>query len=170
LQTSGVREVVIVDDVIFTGALLERIIDLLSRINVCVPLVCAGVGIAEGINRIGTKREIRCVRIYKEVVDEVCERDFWPGVPFSGRLLAGGRNVGVPYILPFGRPFEWASIPLRRERSFSLFCLRQTAELFGEVERVSDRVVFCRDLGREVIGLPQEERFVDALRQISRLV
>ena len=168
LQMSGMREVVVVDDVVFTGALLERIIKLLSRIRIRVPLICAGIGIAEGINRInGTKREIRCVRTYEEVIDEVCERDFYPGVPLSGRLLVGDDNIGVPYILPFGKPESWASIPSEQATDFSRFCLHQTATLFDEIERHSDRPILCRDLGRKVVGLPMDETpYSDVLRKI----
>ncbi|MFH0712725.1 MAG: hypothetical protein V2A55_02640 [Candidatus Jorgensenbacteria bacterium] len=168
LQMSGVREVVVVDDVVFTGALLERIIELLSRIHIRVPLICAGIGIVEGINRInGTKREIRCVRTYDEVIDEVCERDFYPGVPLSGRLLVGGDNVGVPYLLPFGKPESWASIPSEQAMGFSRFCLHQTATLFDEIERYSGRPILCRDLGRKVVGLPMDGRpYADVLHKI----
>ncbi len=168
LQMSGVREVVIVDDVVFTGALLERIIKLFSRIHIRVPFICAGIGIAEGINRInGTKREIHCVRIYEEVIDEVCERDFYPGVPFSGRLLVGDNNIGVPYLLPFGKPESWASIPTKHASSFSRFCLNQTATLFSEIERNSGKLVLCRDLGRKVVDLPMDETsYTDILRKI----
>jgi len=167
LQTSGVREAVVVDDVIFTGTLLERVIGLLSRIGIRVPLICTGVGIAEGINRIkDTKREVRCVRTYEEVIDEVCERDFYPGVPLSGRLLVGGGNVGVPYLIPFGKPESWASISSEHAAAFSRFCLHQTARLFDEVERCSGKLVLCRDLGRRVVGLLDETRFSEVLRQI----
>lgn len=168
LQMSGVREVMVVDDVVFTGALLERIIELLSRIRIRVPLICAGIGIAEGISRInGMKREIRCVRTYEEVIDEVCERDFYPGVPLSGRLLVGDGNIGFPYLLPFGKPESWASIPSEQATDFSQFCLHQTATLFDEIEHHSGRPILCRDLGRKVIGLPMDETpYTDVLRKI----
>lgn len=168
LQISGVREVAIVDDVVFTGALLERIINLLSRINIRSPLICAGIGIAEGIKRInGIKREVCCIRTYEEVIDEVCERDFYPGVPLSGRLLVGGENIGVPYLLPFGNPESWASIPSKQTTAFSKFCFYQTILLFDEIERCSGKPVFCRDLGRKVAGLPMDgTRYIDILRKI----
>lgn len=168
LQMSGVREVAIVDDVIFTGVLLERVIDLLSRIKIRVPLIYAGIGIAEGINRInGTRRKVYCVRTYEEVIDEVCERDFYPGVPLSGRLLFGGNNIGVPYLFPFGNPERWASIPSQHAVVFSKFCLHQTIALFEEVERCSNKLIFCQDLGRKVAGLPMNKmRYTDALRKI----
>lgn len=168
LKMNNVREVVLVDDVVFTGALLERVIDLLSKMHIRVPLICAGIGIAEGINRIhSTKREIHCVRTYNGVVDEVCERDFYPGVPLSGRLLVGGDNIGVPYLLPFGKPESWASIPPKQAVDFSQFCLNQTKNLFDEIERQSNKLVLCRDLGRKVAGLSIDgTRYTDVLQQI----
>ena len=166
LQMSGVHAAALVDDVIFTGGVLERVIELLSRINIRVKLICAGIAIGEGIARLGTKSEVRCVRTYQEVIDEVCERDFYPGVPLSGRLVAGSQNVGVPYILPFGKPAIWASIPAQQTTDFSKFCIQQTMKLFAEIERASDKEIFCRNLGRKVVGLPLGAHYTDALREI----
>lgn len=168
VQKAGLHEVVLVDDVVFTGELIERIIRCLSQFGIRVPLVCAGIGIAEGICRIGkSKCEIRCVRTYEEVIDEVCERDFYPGVPFSGRLLAGVKNIGVPYLLPFGNPAKWASIPSEWQVPFSRFCIQQTIHLFEEIEKRSGKIVSCAELGRMVRMLPQgKTRFVDALRAL----
>lgn len=166
LKRARLEEVVLVDDVIFSGVLIERIIRHLSRLGVRVPLVCAGIGIDEGIDRINqSKCEVRCVRRYRAVADEVCERDFYPGVPFSGRLLIGDGNLGVPYLLPFGDPGKWASIPSAHQTAFSRFCIRQTTRLFVEIERRSNRIVRCSDTGRMVATLPGDDtRFVDALR------
>ncbi len=167
LKESGVKEVVLVDDVIFSGALLERVIDLFSGVGIQVPLVCAGIGISEGINRIGSGRGVRCVRTYEKVIDEVCERDFYPGVPLSGRYLAGSENTGIPYLLPFGDPVSWASIPPEWALDFSRFCIEQTVTLFSEIERLSDKPVRCRNLGRKVIELPMDEtRYTEVLRKI----
>lgn len=168
LQSSGVHEVALVDDVVFTGALIERVVNLLSKIGIRVPVVCVGVGIAEGIRRINhSKREVHCVRRYEEVIDQVCERDFYPGVPLSGRLLVGSKNIGVPYLLPFGNPGKWASIPAEWQEHFSRFCIIQTIRLFKEIERCSNRMVSCAELGRMVATLPQDEtKFVDVLRAL----
>ncbi|MBI3334954.1 MAG: hypothetical protein HY001_00440 [Candidatus Portnoybacteria bacterium] len=168
LKERGLREVTLVDDVVFTGELVERIIHCLSRLGIRVPLVCAGIGIAEGIHRINqSKREVRCVRRYEEVIDEVCERDFYPGVPFSGRLLAGDGNFGLPYLLPFGNPGKWASIPTEWQARFSQFCIEQTIRLFERIEKYSNRVVSCAELGRMVATLPQDRtRFVDTLQAL----
>ncbi|MDD5749984.1 MAG: hypothetical protein PHO91_04420 [Patescibacteria group bacterium] len=168
LQMGGLREAVIVDDVVFSGALLERVVNLLSRLRIEVPLVCVGIGIAEGVDRIRQGgREVRCVRAYDQVIDEVCERDFYPGVPLSGRLFVAGDNVGIPYLLPFGKPVSWASIPSKHAKDFSRFCLVQTKNLFDEIGLCSNRPVLCQDLGRKVIGLPTDEtRYGDFLCKI----
>lgn len=168
LRERGIKEVVLVDDVIFSGSLISRVISILSRADIKVPVVCAGIGVGEGINKLEKSGcEVLCVRKYSDVIDEVCERDFYPGVPLSGRRVIGNGNFGVPYILPFGRPQEWASIPDSYAKDFSLFCIHQTIRLFGEIEKLSNRIVRCSDLERKVFSLPTDEtRYVDALQKI----
>lgn len=167
IQTSGVTNVVLVDDVIFSGEVIVNIIDSLSKEGINTSLVCAGIGIAEGINRIKTECEVNCVRTYEEVIDEVCERDFYPGVPLSGRLVVGNGNIGAPYILPFGNPVKWASIPAGRQVDFSKFCIKQTIALFEEIENLSTKAVACRDVGRKLVDMPNNNtRFVDFLRSL----
>jgi hypothetical protein len=169
LRSTGIKEVVLVDDVIFSGDLIKRVGDGLSRMGIKAPVICAGIGITEGINKLnGYGQDVRCVKQYPGVIDEICERDFYPGVPLCGRTLAGEKNLGVPYIFPFGKPGRWASIPPEAEMPISRFCLEQTIELFQEIEEVSNRYIRCCDLDRGVVGLPQDEtRFLDALRSVK---
>jgi hypothetical protein len=166
IQQSGLKEVLLADDVIFSGSLIERVCRILARLDIRVPVICAGVGIGEGVNKLVRHgREVFCVRMFDQVIDEVCERDFVPGVPQSGRALRGEDRVGIPYLFPFGDPVRWASIPEDHAASFSTFCLTHAIRLFEEVEHLSDKPVRCCDLARVPIGLPQDEiRFVDALR------
>ncbi len=168
LRESNTREVVLVDDVVYSGVSISRVIDLLNRAGIRVPVVCIGIAIAEGRNKLADMGcETRYVRLYNGVIDELCERDFYPGVPLSGRLLNTGENIGVPYIFPFGRPGEWASIPSKFQLSFSRFCLSQTIALFEEIEKCSSRVVRCGDLSRQVKGLEgPSSRFVDLLSDL----
>jgi len=168
LQDAGIKEAALVDDVIFSGDGIVEIVELLESNDIHIPLVCAGIGIAQGIHRIhGIKCEISCVRTYDDVIDEVCERDFYPGVPFSGRLLVGSQNIGAPYLQPFGDPEAWASIPASRATSFSRFCLRSACKLFAEIEECSNREVLCHDLDRQLINFPIDHtRFVGALEVI----
>lgn len=166
LKKIGLTKVALIDDVIFTGNLLERVSGVLERMGIAVAFIFAGIGIGGGIDRLSVNgRKVFCVRKYPEVIDEICERDFYPGVPLSGRLLSEDNNTGAPYILPFGNPVEWASIPPESQVSFSRFCLNQTVKLFSAIENASGREVTCEEIGRKIIGLPTDgTRFVDALK------
>ncbi|NCN58918.1 hypothetical protein COW99_04770 [Candidatus Roizmanbacteria bacterium CG22_combo_CG10-13_8_21_14_all_38_20] len=165
LREQNISKVTLVDDVIFAGEQVTRISKMLERIGISVPVVCAGIGIGEGIEQLNNLgQEVRCVRQYKDVIDEICERDFYPGVPMCGRSIQGDNNIGVPYILPLGNPGKWASIPDQWQAPFSGFCIQQTVKLFEAIEIASGKEVQCRDLERKVFSLPNDgTRFVDAL-------
>lgn len=168
IREFGVSEVMLVDDVIFSGEGISRVAKAMENFGIKVPAICAGVGIGGGVKRL---RDcgilVSCVREYGEVVDEVCERDFYPGIPFSGRLMYGTRNTFMPYVLPFGNPEKWASIPSAHVQDFSRFCLLQSIRLFEEIENVSERDVYCEDIGQHIVGLPRQGvRFVEALKSV----
>lgn len=169
LKSAGLKKIVLVDDVIFTGDLIQRVARILSANGIKVSAVVAGIGIGEGVNLLrNCGYEVFCVREYEDVIDEICERDFYPGVPLSGRLLAGGQNIGLPYILPFGNPQKWASIPDDRASSFSKFCIKQTIALFEAIEISSGKEIRCRDIGRKIFLLTEDERrYVHVLREFS---
>lgn len=168
------KEIVLVDDVIFSGKVISEIIFLLNKIGVKVPVVVAGVTIGKGAKALKKKTgtEILTVRYYEKVIDEICERDFYPGVPLSGRLIAGEKvEIGAPYFLPFGKPFEWATIPKEEIREFSLFCLTQTIKLWEAVEKVSQKIVKCKDLERLPNNIPNNSSsFLEKLQEIKYLL
>jgi hypothetical protein len=151
-------EVALVDDVIFSGSLMMNVIKILAEKNVAVVEVYAGVGVGPGVKPLRDQGLlVRCVYEYQAVIDQICERDFYPGVPFSGRLVEGSEDLGFPYLKPFGKTGEWASIPSSCQEDFSEFCWRQTAALFSEIEFCSQRKVLCRDLGRFVLDFPTDD-------------
>lgn len=165
LKSSGIKEVTLIDDVIFSGDLIRRVGNLLENIGIKVPTICAGIAIKEGVDQLnGFGKNVKFVREYRVVLDEVCERDFYPGVPLCGRSLISKNNISVPYILPFGNLNKWASIPKKFEIPLSRFCINQTKKLFEAIEKKSNKIVKCSDLPRSVIGLPYDEtRFIDAI-------
>ena len=161
-------DAVLFDDVIFSGKLVsDFVIPTLQKAGIRIRGAYACVGIGEGISRVAQHTDfVKSAFEYDHVVDQVCERDFYLGVPFSGRQLSASANIGMPYIAPFGNPQQWASIPEERVREFSQFCTRQTIALFEEIEHCSNRIVQCRDIPRKVRLLPVgSERFVDELRK-----
>lgn len=150
-QTSCV--ITLLDDVIFEGQTMLRLIDVLQENGVRVASVIAGIGIGEGVSRIQERGiGVRCVRRYADAIDEVCERDFYPGVPFSGRSLAGDANVGISYLLPDGKPEKWASIPKGWCLPVSSACLKNAFSLFAQIGIISGHKVLISDLDRQLYG------------------
>jgi hypothetical protein len=167
------KEIVLVDDVVFSGSLVLRIMDVLQARGITVKALVAGVGIQDGLDKIQSANpalSIDCVRTYPKVIDQVCERDFFPGALFSGRSVADDeRGTGVPYLGIGGLPEQWASIPQDKVASFTRFCIGETAQLFQAIEAASGKSVLCSDITRPVIGFPTDETpFVDALRNAAR--
>lgn len=158
-------DVSLVDDVVYSGKFLSiDLIPMLRASGLNVRFVIAAVGVKEGVDRIGELCEMKCVHYFGDVEDEICERDFYPGVPLSGRTVDGFCNTGKPYLYPFGDASKWASIPTRQVISFSAACIERTKHLFGEIERATGRSVRCCDLPRNTWSLPiGNERFVDVL-------
>lgn len=170
LRNAGVRTVSIVEDVIFSGGFLLRILELLKKSGIAVESVYTGIAIGSGMDKVRAHGyEVECVRSFPEVIDEVCERDFFPGVPLCGRTLRGAHNIGIPYIAPFGLMKDWASIAPEYEEVVSERCVDLTSLLFNEIGRASGRPVLCSDLERGVLGIPPSEvPFVAALQQFVR--
>ncbi len=163
------EKVILIDDVLFSGQVMTDVISLLKEAGIEVTATISGIAIGEGIREVkkmGT--DVFWARRYREVIDEICERDFYPGVPLSGRSLnEGDVERGVPYLLPFGKPREWASIPKEKEKDFSIFCLKQTAKLWREIEEVTGRKVRCCNLERLPSIFPcDKDYFLDYLEKL----
>lgn len=166
VQANG-SPIALLDDVVFEGKTVLSIIEEFRRRGVAVDRVYAGITLQEGKELL----EANGVRVesvidpYKQVIDEVCERDFRVGVPLSGRtIVSGGQTTGAPYLKPFGKPEEWASIPTDKVQEFSLFCLYQSLSLWAQIEKRSQQDVSPQSLAKPVQGLPNEKSMTQAVR------
>lgn len=170
-----VQPVTLIDDVIFGGDTNVVIAEALERVGRPVPEMIAGVTIREGgdkLRAMGVK--LRSVKEYKKVVDEVCERDFFAGVPYSGKTMKmpNGSVTSVPYFEPFARSDKlkgYTSIGSDKAKSFSEFCLDQSIHLWEEVERVNGRPIPAKDVPRPLYGIPDKMSIVDGLRYNASL-
>lgn len=142
--TSG--EVTIVDDVVFSGNAIREVADMLATRGIRVSRVLAGIAIGDGreiLDKLGI--ELHSVKEYKSVVDEICERDFVPGAPGSGRSIytPTGEWYSAPYITPFGDPEGWASIPAEggHAATLSRFCLERAIEMWRTIEHKSGTTI-----------------------------
>lgn len=127
---------VLLDDVIFTGEGAHELIlkgRELGR-NIGKVIACVSVGVGEKkLSEIGVK--VESLYHFKNVIDEVCLRDFIPGLPYSGRPLVtqAGDYLYVPYLLPWGDPNSRISVPKENEIEFSIDCLNLSIEFWSEV-------------------------------------
>lgn len=179
------KDISLWDDVIYTGSLIGITIQHLKVQHLLVREVFSGIGVqtvdglkggCEKLRDAGVS--VKCIREYGCVIDQVCERDFYPGILFGGRSVWGDKNFSRPYPLPFGNPRRWASIPENCERNFSRFCIGITVRLFEEIERLSNRKVYAIDLDRKIFHYPKGKvcfpknsvRHVDALKRALEIV
>jgi len=178
------KRVIVVDDGVWTGGTLAALdqLFLVRGIRVDKFLVALQIRQEEESHELrGIEDRIIAHRdgdfAPGEVIDYVCERDFYVGVPYSGRTLgvsvsANGAsgpksaiqiyypnlpmpgNFGAPYVAPLGDPEHWASIPSPEVKAFSRACLMLSRRLYVEVEKETKRrigharPVLVKDLDR----------------------
>ena len=171
LVAYGIRDIALVDDVVFSGNGILRLIKLCAAYGITVRSVIAGIVIGEGEKKITARGvTVRTRYRYPTVIDEICERDFYAGLPLSGRnVVAQSHNTGAPYFFPFGKPCEWASIPPEHADMFSQFCRRQNVTLWRAIEEVSHTIIKCGTLPRLPFGSPcNGDPFVSYLESLIR--
>lgn len=179
------RDVQLIDDVIYSGDNIIEIIKNLGSRGVRVARVMGAVVVREGKRKIETAfpgiRIDACVPVFESVTDEVCERDFYVGIPYGGRQIGYGGDNGnqplvpercIPYILPFAdgeKVKRWSSIPERYHEEWSLFCLRQSIKLWKAVEEATRRVVHCTDIERLPFSIASDDSsFVGRLEEAAK--
>lgn len=136
------QEVVLVDDVVFSGEnacwLTEQLADRGVRVRAIVAGVAIGGEAEERLEAYGV--DLSYVRLFPEVEDEVCERDF-AFVTGSGRKVNGKQQSALYFDSVFGKPAQWASIA---EAQVDEFCIasivRNTALIRGDypMDQIAD--------------------------------
>ncbi|HSX36157.1 MAG TPA: hypothetical protein VLH84_04465 [Patescibacteria group bacterium] len=128
------QEVVVVDDVLFSGEMLHQLRTDLAARGVRLSGVICGIAIGEGAEKLEAEGiGVDAVLRFDDVDDEICERDF-AVVPGSGRRLSSGLQNAFYFDNLYGRPSQWASIPAARVADFCVNSLeRNSALLRSEV-------------------------------------
>lgn len=169
------KPIQLVDDVIYTAGNILKIIEKFREKSVNVALISAGVLTEKGLKEIKKNFPevlVNSVKFYEHLVDEVCERDFYAGIPQSGILM--GKNGlpfyperGAPYFLPFGSPQERASISPENVLDWSRFCFDNSILLWQEIEIFLGETITCEEIPR----LPRfmernDSSFIEALKKL----
>lgn len=122
-------EVIIADDVVFSGEMIARLDDELKRCGVKIGSVICGIAIGDGMKKIlASGIDVEAVEAFSEVEEEICERDF-AVVPGSGRRV-GGLSANVLYFDNInGRPEKWASLPAEYTEAFCFSSIERSIRL-----------------------------------------
>ena len=155
----GGRAVILTDGGSFSGEQLAFVANEVRTQG--LEIAAVGVGVLTKTAKTFLEKcclEVQATYYFPQGLDSfewVEERDFWPG--FGGRVLndintpnlqpvyqANLRcHCQMPYILPYGDPVRWASLPKGEVAGFSNRQLFRTVELFTALEKViGERLTF----------------------------
>ena len=163
------KKIILADDVVFSGNVLRFIVDKLNKGGVEVVGIITSICTDSSYNYFNKclKYGIRTNYIMgDDVVDQVCERDFYFGIAGGGIMVdIDNKLYKAPYFKPFGNPNERASIPVEYEDSFSYECLRRSLNLWEEVEKLKGDIVLASSLPEEIVGVSKDTDIVKLLKK-----
>src|SRR5579859_134176 len=121
-RVSGLgKEVILVDEILFSGEMVTWLAALLIPYGVRIGAVAVGIAIQEGIDKLALEGiDVQAAKVFCAVEDEICERDF-AVVPGSGRRIDALAANALYFDAKNGKPDRWASIP---QSSAEAFCVR----------------------------------------------
>ena len=163
------KEIILADDVVFTGSVLKKIIKEFNKLNIkvvgIVSAICSNEAYTYFNNNL--KYGIRTNYLMKEdVIDQICERDFYFGIAGSGILInTPNGTYKAPYFKPFGNPNERASIPKEYEQYFSRGCLERSIYIWEEIDKMKKNKTKIYELPEKIINTKADEEVVKTLKK-----
>ncbi len=165
------RSVILIEDGAFSGGTLRSVLHELNSRGVTVTAVIIGFCCTRAKFVLGQffRGELVIVHPIENLLDWIPDHDLIPFIPNCGRVLgestdqgfmpvrtSDGFSYAYPYILPFGKIEEWASLPIEGAQDLSRLCLDISIELFnrvgqkmtvGELLRANPRVSLPIEMG-----------------------
>lgn len=164
------QEIIIADDVIYSGSVLKKIIKLFNKYNIKVIGIAACISTIESYSYFNNKLPLGLnseILLNKNTIDQICERDFYFGIACSGiaTKTPEGTIKKAPYFYPYGDPITRASIPKDYAIKFSKNCLKRSIILWQEIERLSQKTFYIKDLPENIINTRQEDEIIYTLKK-----
>lgn len=171
---NGSAGVLVADDGVFEGSSARRFFRELLRCGVpgqVLGSVLGGISLERFIEHDGAdgvRLAIDAVHAYPrtgpEVIDWVCQRDLFAGVPQSGRAIISGpgdavalQEHGQPLSAPYwfgSGSLSWASIPDSAAEVFTRACARLTNRVYVRSAELSGRgSIRCGELAQLPAGI-----------------
>lgn len=122
-------EIVIADDVVFSGEMIGWLADEMAARNVKIGGVVCGIAIRDGVEKLAERNiPVYAVEEFDDVDDEICERDF-ALLPGSGRRVGVLRANALYFDPKNGKPEQWMSLPAYSTEAFCRGSLERSLKL-----------------------------------------
>ena len=165
----GIKEIILADDVVFSGSVLKTIINEFKACNINVIGIRACISSYESYICFNESLPLglKCGYLMSDqVIDQICERDFYFGIAGSGiSIIKNNEVLKAPYFKPYGDPVNRSSIPTIEEQRFSLTCLRRSLELWQEIERLNKREIKIKELPEKIVDTKENDSVVKTLKK-----
>ncbi len=169
LKIINSTEIILADDVVFTGSVLKSITKKFKNQGIKVIGIRSCISSYEGFIYFNKTLPLglKCGYLMdKNLVDQICERDFYFGIAGSGISIKRNNEVlKAPYFTPFGNPVARASIPEEYEKYFSESCISRSIALWQEIEKLSNQTFYIRDLPEKINNTEKDEEIIKTLRK-----
>ena len=165
------KQIILADDVVFSGTVMNK---EFKKEGVEVVLIISSICTNKAYNDFNSKLKYGLKTNYlmlDDVIDQVCERDFYFGIAGSGILVEKGKELlKAPYFKPYGNPNERASIPTKYENDFSIGCIERSIYLWEEIDRLKRYKTKIGELPENIVNTYKEDGIVKTLkRELKRL-
>ena len=173
LLRKGNDEIILADDVVFSGTVLKTVTEEFKKNGVQVIGIRSAIAMRKSYEMFKDLMNYGIKSKYllgDKVIDQVCERDFYFGIAQSGISVMGsdGFIYKSPYFVPFGDPVLRASVPEMYKSTFSQGCIRRSIALWSEIERLSKKEIDMSCLPEKIVGVGKKERVVKILKKELR--
>ena len=169
-KENNTKEIVLIDDVVYSGSVISQITDMFANEGINVISVICAISTEDAYIKFNQEMKygLKCGYLMKkDVIDEICERDFYFGIAQSGMFKeVDGKFYKAPYFLPFGDPVARASVSKDKAESFSKSCINRSLMLWEEIEKKSNKKVLMKYLPEPILNTSKDEEVVKILRRV----
>ena len=164
------KEIIIADDVIYSGSVIEKITTLFNKYGIKVVSIIAAISTIEAKERLLKSKNTPIftdIILGNTTIDQICERDFYFGIVGSGIATRTESKIikKAPYFYPFGDPITRASIPKDKATYFSQNCLIRSLKLWESINKITTRYKLIKDLPEQIANTNPEEAIIYTLKK-----
>jgi len=162
------NKIILADDVVFSGKVIKEIINRFDKVGIEVVQIITSICSNKAYYYLNSKLKygVKTIYIMNDVIDQICERDFYFGIAGSGIMVKKEEYLyKAPYFKPYGNPYERASIPKEYEIYFSKGCLDRSIYLWEEIDKKKKKKTKIYELPERIINTNENDEVVKTLKK-----